>query len=348
MTPNDSPPFDAAALHADALVADAASFFCTGWDADLETSGVNSLNIMAPWPGDDFEQALRRVEAYYDLVAAEPRLRLVANVEDVRDAARHEQVGLVLGTQNLKLIDDRLSRLESMARLGFRYVQLTYNARNFIGDGCAEPTDAGLSRFGREVVRTVPQVGLVMDLTHAGPRTALEAARLATAPVMVSHANPRGLFDNPRNVSDDVIRAVASSGGVIGCTLPSPFNWGGEDRLPTLADFVRAIEYVIDLVGDDHVAIGSDLVATPGAYPPELSRTLRGDLFTISGAFYGRYGTEKHVRKVQGIEELRDYPSITAALLEHGHAPDRVRKILGGNLLRVYEACWAPVADPTT
>ena len=327
-------------LHAEALVVDAASFFCTGYGPDLEASGVTSLNVMAPWPSDDFESALRRVEGYYRLVAEEPRLRLVSAVEDVREAKRAGHVGLVLGTQNAKLIDDKLTRLESMARLGFRYLQLTYNERNFLGDGCAEPSDAGLSRFGREVVKTLPQVGLVMDLTHAGHRTALEAAQLANAPAMVSHANPRALYDNPRNVHDDVIRAVAEGGGVIGCTLPSPFNWDGGDELPTLTDFVRAIEYVIDLVGEDHVAIGSDLVATPGAYPVELSSSLRGDLFTVSGAFYGRFGTEKRVRKVQGIEELRDYPHITAALLARGHPPERVRKVLGENLLRVYEAVW--------
>jgi membrane dipeptidase len=331
---------EARALHDAALIVDAASFFCTGYGADLEASGVTSLNIMAPWPSDDFDQALRRVEAYYALLVDEPRLRLATQVEHIEKAKREGRVALVLGTQNAKLIDDRVVRLETMARLGFRYLQLTYNERNFIGDGCAEATDAGLSRFGREVVAALPQVGLVMDLTHAGHRTALEAAQLATAPPMVSHANPRGLYDNPRNVHDDVIRAVADAGGVVGCTLPSPFNWSGDDRLPTLDDFVLAIEYVIDLVGEDHVAIGSDLVATPGAYPPRLSSALRGDLFAVSGAFYGRYGTDKRVRKVQGIEELRDYPRITAALLRHGHAPDRIHKILGGNLLRVYRAVW--------
>lgn len=341
MTPLPVVPTEAAALHAAAIVADAASFFCTRFDADLEASGVTSLNVMVPWPGDDFEDALRRVEEYYLLVTEEQRLRLVLEVDDIEDCKRDGTVGLILGTQNAKLIGNRLARLETMARLGFRYVQLTYNERNAIGDGCAEPSDGGLSRFGAEVVRTLPQVGIVMDLTHAGHRTALEAARAAMAPVMVSHANPHTLFPNPRNVRDDVIRAVADTGGVIGCTLPSPFNWNGEDRLPTLDDFVMAIEYVIDLVGDDHVVIGSDLVANVGAYPPALSASLRGDLYAVSGAFYGKYGVEKRVRKVQGIEELRDYPRITAALLARGHGPERVLKILGRNLMRVYRAVWA-------
>lgn len=331
---------EASLLHAEALVLDAASFFCTGYDEDLEASGVSALNVMAPWPQDDFEMAVRRVEEYYELVRAEPRLRLALGVGDILEAKPNEQVALVLGTQNARLIGDRLARLETMQRLGFRYMQLTYNERNFIGDGCAEPNDAGLSRFGREVVKAMPQVGLVMDLTHAGYRTALEALELATVPAMISHANPRGLYDNPRNAHDDVIRALADTGGVIGCTLPSPFNWDGGDRLPSVDAFVRAVEYVLKLVGEDHVAIGSDLVATTGAYPPELSQRLRSDLFVISGAFYGKYGTDNSVRKVQGVTGMQDYPVLTKALLDHGHGVETVRKILGENLLRVYREVW--------
>jgi membrane dipeptidase len=331
---------EARRLHEQSLVLDAASFFCTGYDDDLAASGVTSLNIMAPWPPDDFEEAVGRTEAYWELVRHEDRLRIVSSTNDIRAAKAAGTVALVLGTQNARLIGDRLVRIETLSRLGLRYVQLTYNERNFIGDGCAEPNDAGLSRFGREVVRTMADVGLVMDVTHAGPRTAREALEVCPNPAMISHANPRGLYDNVRNAPDDVIRALAAKGGVIGCTLPSPFNWAGQDALPTLDDFVRAIEYVVELVGEDHVAIGSDLVATSGAYPTELSLRLRGDLFAISGAFYGRFGIDKAVRKVQGIADIRDYPRLTEALVRHGFSSATVEKIIGANLLRVYGAVW--------
>jgi membrane dipeptidase len=335
------PPAAADRLHRDALVVDAASFFCTRYDDALAASGVTAVSVMAPWPSDDFDRALRRAEAYHRLVREEPRLRLVERVDDVAAAKREGQVGLLLCTQNARLIEDRLERLETMRRVGFRTVQLTYNERNFIGDGCAEPTDAGLSRFGREVVRALAEAGLVMDLTHAGHRTAVEALALAGAPAIVSHANPRALYDNPRNVHDDVIRAVADTGGAIGCTLPSPFNWpGGDAPPPTLANFVRAVEHVIDLVGDDHVAIGSDIVVTAGAYPAELSAQLRSDLYLVSGAYYGRYGLDPKLRKVDGLASYDAWPRVTAALLEAGHDEARVRKIVGGNLLRVYGAVW--------
>lgn len=327
-------------VHASSLVLDAASFFCEGFDSALEASGLTSINIMVPWPSDDFDTAVKRIETYYELVNRDPKLRLALSVHDILDAKKEKHLALVLGTQNARLIGDRVSRLESLYNLGLRYMQLTYNERNFIGDGCAEPNDAGLSRFGREVVRAMPNIGLVMDLTHAGHKTAIEALEIATAPAIISHANPRTLYDNPRNVHDDVIRALGNTGGVLGCTLPSPFNWSGGDSLPTLNEFVRAIEYVIELVGEDHVAIGSDLVATAGAYPPELSKKLRPDLFTVSGAFYTKFGTEKAVRKVQGVSDIQDYPKLTQALLQHGHSVSTVRKILGENLLRVYRAVW--------
>lgn len=330
-----------ARLHAEALVIDAASFFCRKYDDDLASSGVDVINVMVPWPGDEFDQALQRAEAYYQLVRAERRLKLMLVPDDIPAAKQAGEIGLVLGTQNAHLIGDRLGRLDVLQRLGFRYVQLTYNHRNLLGDGCAEPTDAGLSSFGREAVRVMNEVGITVDISHTGHRTALEALKVTKRPALISHANPRGLYDNPRNHHDDVIRALADTGGVIGCSLPSPFNWSGEDRLPTLDDFAAAIEYVIDLVGEDHVAIGSDVVATAGAYPLGLSASLRGDLYAVSGAFYGKFGVEKRVRKVQGIVDYQDWPRITEVLVARGHDERRIRKILGENLLRVYRGAWA-------
>lgn len=331
---------DSAELHADSLVLDAASFFLRGFDDDIAASGVDSFNIMAPWPADWFEAAVARIEGYHRVVAGDERLRLAEHASDIPAAKAAGQVAVVLGAQDSLFIGNELARLETFRRLGLGYMQLTYNDRNLVGDGCAEPTDAGLSRFGRELVKAMPQIGIVMDVTHAGERTALEALALARAPAIASHANPRALYDNPRNLSDDVIRAIADTGGIIGCTLPSPFNYAGGDQLPTLEEFAAAIEYVIDLVGEDHVAIGSDLVATAGAYHTDLSTRLRPDLYTISGSYYNRFGVNPSVRKVQGIAAMREYPVLTRLLIERGHSIERVRKIIGLNLLRVYEQVW--------
>ena len=328
---------DPAVLHADSLVLDAASFFLKGFDDDIAASGVDSFNIMAPWPADGFEAAVTRIEGYHRLVGGDERLMLAEHATDIPAAKVAGQVAIVMGAQDSLFIGNDLARLDTFRRLGLGYMQLTYNDRNLVGDGCAEPTDAGLSRFGRELVKAMPQVGIVMDVTHAGERTALEALALAAAPAIASHANPRALYDNPRNLSDDVIRAIADTGGIVGCTLPSPFNYSGGDQLPTLEEFAAAIEYVIDLVGEDHVAIGSDLVATTGAYHTDLSTRLRPDLYTISGTYYHRFGVDPSVRKVQGITAMREYPVLTRLLVERGHSIERIRKVIGLNLLRVYE-----------
>lgn len=330
----------AAALHREALVMDGASFFLKGYDEDVAASGVDSFNIMAPWPGDDLAQAVTRLEEHRAMIASDPKLELALTADDIAGAKARGNVAVVLGAQDSSFLGNRVSRLETFHRLGLRYMQLTYNYRNLVGDGCAEPVDAGLSAFGREVVKAMPQVGIVMDVSHAGPVTALEALKLAKAPSMASHSNPRALYENRRNVTDDVIRAIADTGGVVGCTLPSPFNYAGGDEPPTLADFARAIEYVIDLVGEDHVAIGSDLVATAGAYHPDLSAALRSDLYVVSGHYYGRFGLDPKLRKVQGITAMREYPRLTELLLSRGHSEERVRKVIGGNLLRVYSAAW--------
>jgi len=327
-------------FHAEELVVDAASFFLERHDEDVASSGVDAFSIMAPWPGDMFEQAVGRIEHYHRLVEGETRLRLAERPEDIRSSKANAQVAVILGAQDSLFIGNQLARLDTFQRLGLRYMQLTYNDRNLVGDGCAESSDAGLSRFGRQLVKAMPEAGIVMDVTHAGERTALEALKLATAPAIASHANPRALYDNPRNLTDDVIRAIADTGGVVGCTLPSPFNYAGGPELPTLEQFGAAIEYVISLVGEDHVAIGSDLVATAGAYAPELSARLRPDLYEISGPFYNRFGVEPRVRKVQGISTMREYPLLTQLLLDRGHSKATVRKIVGINLMRVHEAVW--------
>lgn len=336
----DREPVDSSAFHSEALVIDAASFFLEGYDADVAASGVDAFSIMAPWPGDMFEQAVARIESYHRLIEGEARLRLAERPADISTAKADGQVALILGAQDSLFVGNQLARLDTFRRLGLRYMQLTYNDRNLVGDGCAEPTDAGLSRFGRELVKAMPQAGLVMDVTHAGANTALEALKLTRAPAIASHANPRALYDNARNLTDDVIRAIADTGGVVGCTLPSPFNYAGGQELPRLEHFAAAIEYVIDLVGEDHVAIGSDLVATAGAYAPGLSARLRPDLYTISGRFYHRFGIEPRVRKVQGISAMSEYPVLTRLLLDRGHAPATVRKVVGLNLLRVHESVW--------
>jgi len=160
--------------------------------------------------------------------------------------------------------------VEVFCRLGLRVAMLSYNDRNFAADGCITGTDAVLSREGRELVKEMNRCGIVIDCSHTGERSSLDAIELSEKPCIFSHSNPKARSNLPRNITDEQIKRVAAGGGVAGLTPFAPMNWDGGDVPPTLDDFLDNIECVVDLAGIDHVAIGTDKEATPGAYPQEL------------------------------------------------------------------------------
>lgn len=328
---------DAATVHAASIVIDGTTFFLTGMTDRLTRAGVTALNLTTAWPDDDLELAVQRIEDYYGLVAREPRLAIVERAEEIPRLKQEGRVGLVLALQNARPVGTRIERVETLWRLGVRTVQLTYNERNFVGDGCGEPTDAGLSAFGRTLVRALNQAGILIDLSHAGRRTSLEAIEASARPCVFTHSNPYALVPVPRNITDDQIRAVAAAGGVVGCSCFPPLVWRGGDRLPTRDDFVDCIAYVANLVGVDHVGIGTDSEATAGAYPQELRATLRARYAATVGTFHQRFPDGR----VQGLEDgMADWPQITQGLLARGFSADDVQKINGGNFLRVFRQVW--------
>jgi len=179
-----------------------------------------------------------------------------------------------------------------------------------------------------------------VDLSHGGRRTTLDAIEASKKPCVFTHSNPHNLVPVPRNVSDEQMKAVAAKGGVVGCSTYPPLNWRGGEAPPTIDDFVDCVDYVVNLIGIDHVAIGTDSEATKGAYPPELRASLRRQFPGTTGEFHRRF---PQGAPTQGLEDgLGDWPNVTRRLLERGFAPVDVQKIIGGNLLRVMREVWKP------
>jgi membrane dipeptidase len=210
--------------------------------------------------------------------------------------------------------------------VGLRVMQLTYNARNRLGDGCFEPTDAGLSKFGRKVIRRMEDLGIGMDVSHAGIRTALEATEAATRPVVITHANARTLLDTPRNATDDMIRAVAASGGVIGvCAAPFFLTQGGKGA--TLNMLIDHAAYMADLVGPEHVGLGFDFA----------------DEDEDDFIYYGydeRYIPRPPWIWPTGIAGHAEGGNVAPALRSRGFTEADITGILGGNFLRVFANIW--------
>ncbi|MDR7420619.1 MAG: dipeptidase [Armatimonadota bacterium] len=338
MATETAPQQQAEALHRSSIVVDGTTFFCKGYTDRLERAGVTALNTTTAWPDDDFDAAVRRIEEYYALVRDDPKIGIVERADDIVRFKREGKVGIIIAFQNARPVGTSLTRVETFWRLGVRTIQLTYNTKTFVGDGVFEEHDGGLSKFGRALVREMNHVGILVDLSHGGRRTTMEAIEVSEKPCVFTHSNPYNLVPVPRNITDAQMKAVAAKGGVVGCSSFPALVWRGNDAGPTLDEFIDCIDYAVNLVGVDHVAIGTDSEATLGAYPPELRAGLRRQYPGTTGGFHQRFPQGS---PLVGLEQgLGDWPNITRRLLERGYAAADVQKIIGGNLMRVFREVW--------
>jgi membrane dipeptidase len=305
----------------------------------LVASGLTAMNVTMGISGigigvDNFRSMVGTIHGYlcyFELEQA--RLIHVLTADDILRAKRERKVGIIFGTQGLaSKIEDDANLLRILHRLGLRVGQLTWNERNSIGCGCLEVPDTGLSQFGRVVVREMNHLGIAIDLAHAGGRTIQETVDRSEQPVIVSHANVRRLTDSPRNLADDVLKSLAGRQGVVGITAYSPFCEAKAGVRPTLKEVVDHIAYVADLVGVDHVGVGSDFF--------EGESLVRFEhLFRVRYPDVIRHYTIDTVY-TEGFDGVACFPRLTEALVERGFADGDVLKILGGNFLRVFRAVW--------
>lgn len=307
--------------------------------ARLGEYGCSGLLITSFRPHDDAGNALDAIADWWRIARTYPSVRIALTADDIVAAKAKRQAALILGTQGGDFMGQTLSRLEMFYRLGLRVMIPSYNSRSPLGDGVMEPQNAGLSQLGRRWVAECNRIGMLMDLSHVGERSSLDVLELSQQPVVFSHSNPKALVDNPRNITDEQIRKCAASGGVIGQTNWGPLNFrAGETTRPTLDHFIDALKYVADLVGIDHVSIGTDM--SHGTYPD-------GDLIrSRSPRAGGRYAEHieasprSRLRYVEGFDDYGRLPGVVEAMTRRGFARDDIDKVLGGNLLRVFRQVW--------
>jgi membrane dipeptidase len=267
----------------------------------------------------------RRFEQHRDLIMP------VRNAADIRRAKEVGKVGVIFGFQNTSPIEDDLYLLSVFKELGVRIIQLTYGERNFVGDGCLERTDGGLSHFGMEVIQEMNRLGILIDLSHVGHKTAMEAIELSQSPVAFTHVGPRVLYDHPRNKTDEELRLLARRGGVAGANAFPEFLAAGWHA--KLSDFLDTVDYMVELLGVDHVALGLDL--TEGRSKQDFLKWEAG-----KSKQQQPLGMEWPVVYPEGLRSAADLPNITDGLLKRGYSETAVQQILGGNLLRLFETVW--------
>ena len=298
----------------------------------LHNGGVTAINAtITVW--ENYRECMDNIATWLRRFRTEEHLIQATSVNGILQAKEQGKVGVVFGWQNASPIENDLDRLALFHSLGVRIIQITYNERNLLGNGCYERTDDGLSNFGLDAIREMNRLGILIDLSHVGDRTTLDAIESSEQPVACTHANARSFFGHVRNKTDDALRLIAERGGVIGANaFPSFLRTGFES---TLRDYVDAIDDLVERVGIDHVGIGTD-------YTQDQPKAFFDWLFS-------QQGTKYQVRPVAypdsvvhptGMETPDRFSNIWGELARRGYSNEHVAKILGGNWLRLFREVW--------
>lgn len=321
--------------------------FVQAWEA----SGVTCVFQNA---GEENQDPLRLLKRLAHFTYATDRMRdfmpKAVTPDDIVLAKRQHRRCLYFTGNGVPLrqewtsVEAELGYLGVFFELGIRMMHLAYQRRNMIGDGCAEPANAGLSDFGRTVVAEMNRVGLIVDVTHAGWQTGLEAAQASTKPMVDSHTTCASLYKHIRGKPDEVIRAIVDTGGLVGiCGIPAYL--GGTGDINAMLDH---IDHVARRFGVDHVAIGTDRVYTSRNAAAENSKVpappaARRDFLYLwpEGVF-----TAPATMRPKGTQSLdwTNWPLFTVGLVQRGYSDDQIQKILAGNMLRVARAALAHLA----
>ena len=314
-------------LHKSAVVID--GLVVSRWSRqvfeDMHRGGLTAANCTCSiWEGmrDTMINIARWKQAF---VEHGDLIMQVRSAADIRDAKRLGKVGILLGRQNTSAIEDRLDVLPLFKDIGVSVIQLSYNTQNLVGSGCWEERDGGLSGFGREVIGEMNRLGILVDLSHVGPKTSSDAIACSKRPCAYTHVAALGAFDNPRNKSDAQLREIVDRGGFVGVATYPPFMKTGANT--TVDDCVELFEYMLNVCGEASVGIGTD--STQG-HDEAFFDWLRQDKGYARRANPGR----GRAPFVKGMETLADYPRLTAAMERRGWKEPRIRAVLGENWLR--------------
>ena len=261
----------------------------------------------------------------------------IHNTADILAAKETDRTGIILSFQNASPIENDLDRLALFHALGVRIIQLTYHERNLLGNGCWERRDEGLSNFGVDAVREMNRLGIVIDLSHVGPKTTMDAIEMSEQPVAITHANALSFCDHPRNKEEEALKLLAEKGGVVGATSFANFLPKGFDS--TVEDFVDAIDDMVERIGLDHVAIGTDSTHDQPLEFWHYIASQQGTKFPSTFADGSVPYTELSFQP-KGIASPAEFPNLAEALSNRGYRAEEITKLLGGNWMSLFERVW--------
>ncbi|MDE2829901.1 MAG: dipeptidase [Gemmatimonadota bacterium] len=331
---------DARKIYDEAIVIDGLSI--SNWESDavfrrLRAGNITAINAtVATW--ENFVQTMAHLSAWMRRFRERDDILQVKETADIYAAKEQGKTGIILSFQNASPIENELDRLGLFLALGVRVIQLTYHETNLLGSGCWERTDGGLSNFGVDAVREMNRLGIVIDLSHVGPKTTMDAIEMSEQPVAITHANARSFCNHPRNKEEDALKLLAEKGGVVGATSYAHFLPKGFDS--TVEDFVDAIDDMVERVGIDHVAIGTDSTHDQPLEFWHYIGSQQGTKFPSTFADGSVPYTELSFQP-KGIDSPAEFPNLAEALVNRGYSAEDITRLLGGNWMNLFERVWS-------
>lgn len=300
---------------------------------DAMMDGTAMITSRGGWKWDDviFDIGMRLSDiAHQDLV------RLALTTEDIRNAKRDGKIAFVVSLEGAAMIENELDRIDVLYGIGVRSLGICYSEANALGAGLKEPNDGGLTVFGRRAVKRMNQLGIAIDISHAGDRTSMDTIQASEHPIFITHAGARALWNTPRLKPDEIIEACAEKGGVIGIEAAPHTTISEKNPRHSIESYMEHFEYCVDLVGIDHVAFGPDaLFGDHVGLHTALTEALS------LGASKGKAPYPK-VEWVDGVENPAEaFPNIVRWLVSHGYSDEDIAKVVGGNVMRVLDEVWA-------
>ena len=313
---------------------------------NLAQGGITAVNFTVTSKGD-FQPSVETLQEYWRHVEADEGKTVILNADDIRKANEQDDVGVILSFQNAQPLHMNLDFVRAFHQMGTRVMQLTYNSQNYVGSGCWEDSDSGLSHFGKDVVAEMNRLGILVDVSHCGDRTTMEAIEYSEDPIAITHASVRELSNvHGRGKTDEQIEALAGNGGVIGVTFfPSIIKHDPDTHealRTTIHDVLDQIDHVVEVAGVDHVGIGSDLsdkhfeknISTGGGFGERHARLTEEHPEVFSST------SPEEFEPPEGLDRHTKMQNLTRGLVSRGYSDEEIRKILGGNFLRLFESVW--------
>jgi membrane dipeptidase len=300
---------------------------------DAMMDGTAMITSRAGWKWEDviFDIGMRLSD-----IAHQDMVKLALTTQDIRDAKRDGRIAFVVSIEGAAMIENELDRIDVLYGFGMRSLGICYSEGNALGAGLKEPAHYGLTDFGKRAVERMNKLGIAIDVSHANDQTSLDTIKHSKHPVFITHAGARALWDTPRLKPDEVIKACAEKGGVIGIEAAPHTTITRNNLRHSLDSFMEHFEYCVDLVGIDHVAFGPDTLFGDHV---GLHTALREALSLKASKGKEAYPTVEYVDGIENPAEA--FPNIVRWLVKKGYSDDEIAKVIGGNIMRVLDEVWA-------